>query len=125
MYAIEITDDTTSAVLPILNIPLTEGRLEGATDVTTLDMNIYTDFIANKRVWSHQWDYMSEEDFNTLKGFYDRQFSLFAYPRITISKLGITDATVRMTLSPQNIIDNCGTVEGVGVSFRETNPIGV
>lgn len=120
MYAIQLSDSAATSIMPLLNVPLTEGQIEGATDVTTLDMNIYTDFFVKKRLWSHTWRYMSETDFNTLKGFYDRQFTLFQYPELTISELGVEDIVVRMTLSPQNIIDNCGTVENVQVTFRET-----
>ena len=120
MYQIQLTDDVADEVMPLLNVPLTEGIIEGTTDVITLDMNLYTQFTAKKRLWTHSWAYMSEADFNTLKGFYDRQFSLFKYPLLTISEQGVEDVVVRMTLSPRNIIDNCGTVEDVEVSFRET-----
>lgn len=120
MYQIELTDDTATETMATLNVPLTEGRIEGAVDVQTLDFNLYTDFIAIKKIWSHTWKYMSEADFNVLKGFYDRQFTLFKYPILTITEQGVSNVVVRMTLSPQNIIDLCGTVEGVEVSFRET-----
>jgi hypothetical protein len=120
MYQIQLTDDVADEIMPTLNVPLTEGIIEGATDVTTLDMNLYTQFIAQKRLWSHTWKYMSEANFNLLKGFYDRQFTLFKYPLLTITEQGVENIVVRMTLSPRNIIDNCGTVEDVQVSFRET-----
>lgn len=123
MYAIELTDGTTSATMPLLHVPLSQSNVEGAVDVQTLDNNVYTDFVALKRFWAHTWRYMKESDFNTLKGFYDRQFTLFAYPRLTITELGVVDVPVRMTLSPQNIIDNCGTVEDVEVTFRETRQL--
>ena len=120
MYQIQLTDSVNSQILPKLNIPLTETPIEGATDVTTLDLNIYTDFFAKKRSWQHTWAYLTEDEFNILKGFYDRQFTLWQYPEITISELGINNIPVRMTLSPRNIIDNCGTVQDVEVSFRES-----
>lgn len=120
MYQIVITDETTSATLPVLNVPLTQQIIEGAKDVETLDLNLYTDFVGTKRLWAHTWKYMTEAQFNTLKGFYDRQFTLLEFPTITISELDVTDIVVRMNLSPQNIIDHCGTVEDVDVSFRET-----
>lgn len=123
MYAISITDDTGTVTLPLLNVPLVQQVLEGAVDITTLDMNIYTDFTNQKRMWSHKWAYMSESDFTVLKGYFDRQFSLMRYPLITITDLGVTDIAVRMTLNPQNIIDHCGTVENVQVTFRETNQL--
>ena len=120
MYQITLTDSTTTATLPALNVPLVEEPLEGAVDVKTLDQNIYTDFINQKRLWSNVWSYMSEADFAVIKGFYDRQFSLLLYPTITITELGVTGIVVRMTLSPRNVIDHCGTVENVQASFRET-----
>lgn len=120
MYEIVITDSTDSDTLPALEIPLVLTTIEGATDVQTLDFNIYTDFITTKRLASHTWAYLSEAEYNTLKGYYDRQFTLFEYPTITITELGITNMVVRMTLNPQSIIDHCGTVEGVTVSFRES-----
>lgn len=120
MYQIQLTDSTTSATMPALHVPLEEATIEGAVDVTTLDLNLYTDFVATKRRWAQTWKYMSEDDFNTLKGFYTRQFSLAEFPELTITDLGVTDVVVRMELSPRNIIDHCGTVENVEVSFRET-----
>lgn len=120
MYEIIISDSTTTETLPLLNVPLTQQIIEGATDVETLDMNLYTDFVGTKRLWNHEWAYMSEEDYTILQGFYLRQFTLLEYPSITISELGVEDVVVRMSLSPQSIIDNCGTVEGVEVTFRET-----
>lgn len=120
MYQIQLTDDIADETMPRLNIPLVEEDIEGATDVVTLDMNVYTDFFAKKRQWSHQWAYISETEFNTLKGFYDRQFTLFKYPMLTISEQGVNLVVVRMSLSPRRIVDNCGTVENVEVVFRET-----
>ena len=120
MYEIIITDSTGSATLPPLEIPLTLATIEGATDVTTLDFNVYTEFIVQKLLASHTWSYLTEAQFNIIKGYYDRQFTLFEYPSITITELGITDMTARMTLNPQTVIDQCGTVEAVTVSFRES-----
>ena len=62
---------------------------------------------------------MDKADFDLLKGFYDRQFTLFTYPLLTITDDGANNVPVRMTFSGQNIIDNCGTIQEVTVSFRE------
>lgn len=125
MYDITITDSTGTQTMPESEVPLTISELEGTTDVTTLDFNLYTDFVAKKRTWSHTWAYMSEDEFNVIKGYYDRQFTLYQYPKLTIEGLGVNQVTARMTLSPQNIIDNCGMVQGVTVSFRESQQISV
>lgn len=123
MIELSLTDSSTSLTLPILSPPLSEAVLEGSKDVLTLDMNVSTYFTYNKRQWSHTWSYLSEADYNLVKGFYDRQFTLYKYPLLTITGAGSADVSnvpVRMTIKPRNIIDNCGTVEGVEVNFRES-----
>jgi hypothetical protein len=117
---IELTDDVGTNVLPTLNVPLTEAPIEGTTDIVTLDNNMSTYFTFKKRLWSHTWSYMTEDDFNILKGYYDRQFTLYQYPLLSIDYLSVSDIPVRMTLSPRSIIDNCGTVQDVEVTFRES-----
>lgn len=119
-YEIVISDTVDEMTIEYPSPPLTESVIEGATDVVTLDMNLYTDFFATKRVWSNTLPYMTEADFNQLKGFYDRQFTLWQYPVISIPDLNVSDVVVRMTLTPRQIIDNCGTVENVEFTFRET-----
>lgn len=117
-----LTDDVDTLTLE-LEVPLTEETVEGAQDVQTLDYNIYTSFITQKRLWSHTWAFLDESVFNELKGFYDRQFTLFKYPMVSIPDLDVTDVTVRMTLNPRTVIDNCGTVDRVTISLRETRQL--
>ena len=119
-YAITIQDSVDTMTISLPERPLTETIIEGATEVTTLDMNTYTDFFAQKRRWEDTIAYMSETDFNKLKGFYDRQFTLFAYPLISIPDLNVNNVAARFTLTPRKIVDNCGGVEDVSMSFRET-----
>lgn len=119
-YEITITDTIDELTIDFPSPPLTESIIEGATDVQTLDLNVYTDFFANKRQWENTIAYMSEEDFNRLRDFYIRQFSLWQYPTISIPDLNVNDVVVRMRLSPKNVINNCGTVNNVGLTFRET-----
>lgn len=120
MYEIIIEDSSGSTTLPALEVPLTLSTIEGSSDVQTLDFNIYTDFITTKRMASHTWSFLTEDQFNAIKAYYDRQFVDFQYPRITITELGITDMVARMTLNPRTVIDHCGTVAGVTVTFRES-----
>lgn len=120
MIKLNIQDSTSSLDLPILEVPLAESTIELATDIQTLDGNVYTDFISQKRSWSHTWVYMSLSDYNLLRGFYDRQFTLFKYPLLTIDFYSISAVPVRMYIDKKSIIDNCGTLGGVTVTFRET-----
>lgn len=121
---IQITDSTGTYTLPALEVPFTETPLESATDVTTLDFNVYTDFAAQKRQWSQAWAYLTQAQYAFIMGFYNRQFTNFRYPTITIPALGITNVAVRMSTNQRDIIDNCGTVASFAVSFRETVQLG-
>ena len=119
-FSLTITDDTGSATFTNPEIPLVKETLEGVTDVQTLDMNVYTDFFANKSLITRTWAYMTATEYALLRGFYDRQFTLNKYPLITIESIGIEDTPVRMTLSATEYIDNCGTVQNVQASFRQS-----
>lgn len=119
-YQITISDSVDEMTIQFPSPPLIEEIIEGAADVETLDLNVYTDFFATKRNWSDTLQVMSEADFNQLKGFYDRQWTLWQYPTISIPDLGVNDVVVRMNLSPRRVKDRCGRVENVTMSFRET-----
>ena len=123
MIELTLSDSSSTATLPILSPPLSEAVLEGSTDVVTLDMNVSTYFTYNKSQWSHTWPYLTESQYNMVKGFYDRQFTLYKYPLLTITDAGsanITAVPARMSIEPRRIIDNCGTVQNVTVTFRES-----
>lgn len=121
MYEIKITDATGTVTLPPLEVPLTVGEVIKGSDIDTLSNDIYTDYFPVKRLFTHTWAWLSEDDFNILKGYYDRQMRVYyKYPTITIEELNVYDLVCKMSLSPRNIIDQCGTVQGVEVSFRES-----
>lgn len=120
MIEIILKDSTSTLTLPVLNVPLQEDTVENAIDVQTLDYNIYTDFINQKRKWSHTWAFLSEEDYNLVRGFYDRQFTLFKYPTLTISYYSVTDIPVRLNLNTKNVINTCGLINDVTLVMRET-----
>jgi len=124
MIELELTDATGTSTLQMLEVPLTINTIEGATDVQTLDYNVYTDFLTQKRVWSHTWAYMDESDYNILKGYYDRQFTLFEYPELSIDYYNVANVPVRMTLNQQEVVNYCGRVQNVEVTFRETKQLG-
>lgn len=123
-YDITLTDSSGSLTLPPLEVPLTVTPIEGAVDVQTLSFNVYTDFVTQKRVWSHTWAYLSESEYQSIKNYYDRQFTQYEYPQITITDESISNVPVRMSITPKNIIDNCGVVNDFTVSFRETRQLG-
>lgn len=119
-YEITITDSVDTLELPLLEVPLKESKIKGETEVITMDLNVYTDFFAQKKAWSHTWANLTEAEYDALEEFFDRQYELYEYPVISIPDLGVVDVVVKMDLSDRDIIDNCGTVENVTVTFRET-----
>lgn len=119
-YQITLHDSTTSWTSPAPNTPLTERIIEASNEVTTLDMNVYIDVFNIKKEWTINWGYMTAEDYNSLKGFYTRQFTAFEFPDVTIVDLGVSSVVARMTLSEQTITDGSGLVENVQVRLRET-----
>lgn len=118
-YDLTLTDSTATQSFNQAEIPVTTTPVEIATDVQVLSGNVYTDFIAQKRTWTRTFRFLDKATFDSLKGFYDRQFTLFTYPRVTIVAEEVSDIPVRMTLSGTNVIDNCGLIQEVTVSFRE------
>lgn len=119
-YEITLTDDSDTWVSPPPQTPLSVQTIEAAIDVETLDLNLYTDLIATKRMWTVNWGTMTATDFADLKSFYDRQFTLFKLPLLTIPDLGLSNAVVRMTINDQSIVGADGLVDGVTITLRET-----
>lgn len=119
-YEITLTDDSASWVSPSPKPPLVVDTIESAIDVTTLDLNVYTDLIGTKKMWTVNWGGLSPSEYAALKAFYDRQFTLYKYPTLTIPDLGVSDAVVRMTITSQDIVDDSGVVDGVTITLRET-----
>lgn len=123
-YKIYLTDSAGTHELPPLEVPLTRVKNEKMTTVEPLSANVYDDYIATKRVWSHTWAYLTKEQFDLLDEIYERQKSEWTYPQLTIDGENISNLTVKYTLGAKNIIDDCGNVNGVTVSFQETKQIG-
>ena len=120
MKTLILSDDNATVELQALEVPFTTSTIESSQDVQTADNNISTYFTPNKRQWSHTWRYLSEEQFNELKGFYDRQFTLYKYPLVSIPEDGVENIAVRMYLDPKRVVDDCGVVENTSITLRET-----
>lgn len=119
-----ITDSTSSMNLPIIEVPLTVAREDFATDVITLSNDMYTDFVSQKRSWAFPYDHIIEADYELLEGFYNRQFTLYEYPTISIPYYGVSNVPVRMFLNNREVFNDCGDVQNIQVSFRETVELG-
>lgn len=123
-YKIYLTDSAGTHELPPLEVPLTRVKNEKMTTVEPLSGNVYDDFIATKRAWSHTWAFLTEEQYELLDDIYERMKSTWTYPQLTIEGESVTDLIVKYDLGAKNIIDDCGDVSDVIVSFRETRQLG-
>ena len=121
-----ITDTTDSQSYDVLVAPVVSSPIINERDVETLDGNISTYYSTTKQNIQVQLGYMTANQYQTLKAFRDRQYTNLKYPTITITgatNLPISNMTAKMTLSDQNIVCQCGIVEGVAVNFRESKQI--
>lgn len=121
MITLKLTDDNTSVTYDLLQVPFTQGEDLGKTDIKTINGNVYTDYIYQKRTWEHTWSYMTSAEYEELKGFFDRQFTNKKYPLVTIPALNVSNVPAVMTISNRQIINNCGMVNNVKITLRETS----
>lgn len=121
-----ISDANVTQTYDVFAIPIVSDPQHIETDVQTWDGNISTYFRATKQLLTLDLGYMTAAEYSVLKGFIQRQYDMLKYPVITIdgaTNINVTNMTAKMTLNQQNVIDNCGTVEGVQVSFRESKQL--
>ncbi len=110
--------------LPTVSIPLTQNPIENAQDVVTLSGALYTDFISLRQGWSINWSMLDEDDYNTIKGIYDSQFSTpYEYPLLTIDYYSIENVPVRMTINEKDIQRNGCWIYDVEVTLTQAAPI--
>ena len=135
--ALTITDDNTSITYTLLPSPFNKNREIGKSEVLVVSGDIYTDYVYKKFhkagasigvtykkfTFEYEWDFLSAEEYAVLEGFFNRQYELHKYPRISIPELGVDNMVARMELSDQSIVNNCGMVENVKVSFRESTQL--
>ena len=96
------------------------------TDVETIDGNISTYYGSTKRQYSIRIPWMTATDYAQLQGFRDRQYSALKYPQVSITgatNVNVTNMTAKLTLNAQSMIDQCGLVEGVEITLRESKQI--
>lgn len=115
-----ITDEHDSVTYSLLEVPFTKANETGTSDVTVLSGNVYTDYVYRKFRLDHTWAVMTEDEFLQIEGFFNRQFTLNKYPRVSVPELGIDNVPCRMKLGDRKIITDCGLVEKVKISLRET-----
>ena len=123
-YTMTLTDSSDTMSMTLLEIPIEDKDIEGTADNTTIDGNVFTDYLWLKKQWTQKWSIMDATTYAQLRGFYTRQFTNAEVPTYTLEEgdgTTIYSATyVRLELSDGGVVDNCGTRQNVQIKMRET-----
>ena len=123
-YTMTLSDSSDTMSMTLLEIPIEDKDIEGATDNTTIDGNIFTDYLWLKKQFVQKWTIMDATTYVKLRGFYTRQWENAEAPTYTLEdsdSVEIYPATpVRLSLTDGGVIDNCGTRQNVQLTMRET-----
>lgn len=127
IYKMTLADSSDTMTFNLLEVPIVDKDIEGAVDNTTLDGNVFTDYLYLKKQWTQKWSIMSESDYTKLRGFYTRQFATATPATYTLFYVenGVTTTLVpttyvRINLSDGGVIDTCGDRRDVQLIMRET-----
>lgn len=124
MITATLSDATDTLQLPPIEKQFLHAPVENAVDVTTLNNDVYTDFAGTQRgQWEFNYDSLTEDEYNDIRAFYDRQFTAFAYPELTIPHYSLSNQPVRMYINEKDIWNNCGAIQNVKLTFRETGQL--
>lgn len=115
-----ITAQLNGVDMPPIEIDFINTPTENATDVVTLDGSMYTDFISQNYGWTFNYDSLTKAQYDTIRAVYDSQFTSYEYPLLTIDYYSVEDQPVRMYINEKNIWNNCGDIQNVQITFRET-----
>lgn len=106
--------------MPTIQRQFLRTPIDVAVDVVPLSNDMYTDFFPNRRsLWTFNYESLTKAEYDALKAVYDSQFTANDYPTLVIPFYGV-NIVARMTINEQDIWNNCGDVQGVQITFRET-----
>lgn len=103
-----------------LGAPFTISDVEGKSQNTTLDGNVYVDWAYQKKSFSVDLFHLTPDDYAEIRSFYDYQFQNGSFPILTIPELDITNMPVYFEISNRNIINQCLLTDKLTLKFRET-----
>lgn len=124
MITLTIQDNTDSMTFgATLITPILLNPIINEADVETIDGNISTYYGSTKRKYEIQLMAMDDEAYQSLKGFVERQYINLQYPQITVDgsdTLSVQNMTAKITLSATEVVNACGLVDGISLTFRES-----
>lgn len=119
-YEITLKNRYTTWNSPTPDPPIVQRYIDSAIEVTTLDLNVYTDLLSRKRSWTIQWGYMDKTSYSNLRFIIESQFTNLELPTLSIPDFRVQDIVVKATLNDHSVVDRSGLVENVELTLRET-----
>lgn len=118
-----ITSTLNGDAMPPIEQDFISTPIENAVDVVTLDGSMYTDFTSQDRQWTFNYEVLTQAQYDELRAKYDAQFTDYQYPLLSIPFYSVEDQPARMYINEKNIWNNCGDVQNVQITFRETSQL--
>lgn len=84
IYRMKLADSVDEMTFDLLEVPIEDKDIEGATDNTTIDGNVFTDYLWLKKQFVQKWSLMCKDDYTQLRGFYTRQWENAEAPTYTL-----------------------------------------
>jgi hypothetical protein len=119
-YEITLKNSYTTWNSPTPDPPIVQRYIDSAIEVTTLDLNVYTDLLSRKRSWTIQWGYMDKTSYSNLRFIIESQFTNLELPILSIPDFRVQNVVVKATLNDHSVVDRSGLVENVELTLRET-----
>lgn len=117
-----LTSSLGTLQLPVIEVGFTKSRVDKITNVEVLSNDVYTDFSPNRRrLWQFSNSWLYQDVYEAIEAVYDSQFTTGNYPTISIPYYGVEDVPVLMSINDMDVIDDCGTIQNIKLSFRETS----
>jgi len=74
IYKMELSDSVDDMIFELLEVPIEDKDVTGIADNTTIDGNVYRDYLWLKKQWTQKWSIMCQAEYDRLRGFWLRQF---------------------------------------------------
>lgn len=74
IYKMELSDSTDTMVFDLLEVPIEDKDVTGVASNTTIDGNVFNDYLWLKKQYVQKWSIMCQDEYERLRGFWTRQF---------------------------------------------------
>ena len=75
IYKMTLADDSDSITFYLLEVPIVDNDIDGTATNTTIDGNVYRDYMWLKKQWKQKWSIMCRDEYDKLRGIFTRQYT--------------------------------------------------